>query len=150
MIVEPKELPFVTILDGQKVGLTSGCFDLLHYYHLHYLTRCHALCDVLIVGVDSDDMVKKNKGSYPAVPEYHRVAMVAALRCVDVVFSLRNLDDLKKAGEKADFLFKNEPTIYGNAIVGAETAKLVIVEDVEEVQSTTALKTKIIENSKKK
>ena len=52
MIVEPKEIKFIKTLEGQRVGLTSGCFDLLHFYHLHYLLRCHALCDVLLVGVD--------------------------------------------------------------------------------------------------
>ena len=143
MIVEPKEIRFVKTLDGQRVGLTSGCFDLLHFYHLHYLQRCSALCDVLIVGVDADDVVKENKGQFPAIPEYHRVAMVAALRCVDVVFTLRNLNDLVIAGKSAEFLFKNGVQIYGQEIVGAETAKLVIVEDVSEVQSTTALKDKI-------
>jgi hypothetical protein len=69
--------------------------------------------------------------------------MIAALRCVDVVFTLRSLDDLKIAGESADFLFKNGQTIYGQPVIGAETAELVVIEDVIEVQSTTALKQKI-------
>lgn len=143
MIVEPKEIRNIKIHDGQTVGLTSGCFDLVHYYHLHYLLRCHAKCDVLIVGVDSDDMVKENKKHFPIMPEYHRAAMIAAMRCVDAVFILRSLDDLKLAGASADYLFKNGETIYGQKIIGAETAKLVIIEDVIEVQSTTALKEKI-------
>lgn len=143
MIVEPKEIKNILVRDEQTVGLTSGCFDLVHYYHLHYLLRCHAKCDVLIVGVDSDDMVKENKGQFPAVPEYHRAAMIAAMRCVDAVFILRSLDDLRLAGMKANYLFKNGETIYGQKIVGAETAKLIIIEDVIEVQSTTALKDKI-------
>jgi len=143
MIVEPKEIPYVKILDGQTVGLTSGCFDLLHFYHLNYLLRCKARCDVLIVGVDADDVVQENKGKAPANPEYHRAAMLAALDCVDVVFVLRSLDDLVKAGDHADFLFKNNPTIYGQEVVGTQRAELVIVPDVEEVTSTTALKDKI-------
>jgi D-beta-D-heptose 7-phosphate kinase/D-beta-D-heptose 1-phosphate adenosyltransferase len=145
MIVEPNEIKWVLVDEGQKVGLTSGCFDLLHFYHLHYFQRCSAHCDILVVGVDSDDLVKTNKGAFPAVPEYHRAAMVAALRCVDVVYIQRSLNDLVKAGESADFLFKNEPKIYGTDIVGAETAELVLIEDVVEVQSTTALKNKIRE-----
>lgn len=143
MIVEPKEIKFVKILENQKVGVTSGCFDLLHFYHYHYLARCHAMCDVLIVGVDSDDLVKKNKGRFPAVPEYHRAQMVAALRCVDVVYIQRSLKDLLIATESANYLFKNSPQIYGEHVIGTENAELIIVEDIQEVQSTTALKHKI-------
>lgn len=145
MIVEPKEIRFVKTTEGQKVGVTSGCFDLLHFYHYHYLVRCHALCDVLIVGVDSDDFVKKNKGQFPTIPEYHRAQMVAALRCVDVVYIQRSLKDLLTATESSNYLFKNSPQIYGEHVIGTENAELVIVEDVQEVQSTTALKTKISE-----
>lgn len=147
MIVEPKEIKFVKILEGQKVGVTSGCFDLLHFYHYHYLVRCHALCDVLIVGVDSDDLVKKNKGQFPAIPEYHRAQMIAALRCVDVVYIQRNLKDLLIATESADYLFKNGKVIYGENVIGTENTELVIVEDIQEVQSTTALKNKIAESA---
>jgi len=43
------------------VGITSGCFDLTHNYHLNYFLRCRRLCDILIVGVDSDDLVRKTK-----------------------------------------------------------------------------------------
>lgn len=146
MIVEPKEIPYVKILEGQKVGLTSGCFDLLHFYHLNYLLRCKARCDVLIVGIDADDVVERNKGKAPANPEYHRAAMLAALGCVDVVFVLRSLTDLVAAGDYADYLFKNSNTIYGQEVIGAHKAELVIVPDVEEVTSTTALKEKIKRN----
>lgn len=43
-------------------GLTSGCFDLCHVGHILYLQRCKLLCDELIVGVDSDELVRKTKG----------------------------------------------------------------------------------------
>ena len=143
MQVKPKEIPYIKIKDGQKVGLTSGCFDLLHFYHLNYLQRCRAYCDVLIVGVDADDVVAKNKGKAPANPEYHRAAMVESLDCVSAVFILRSLKDLVSTGDYADYLFKNSNSIYGEEVVGAHKAELIIVPDVEEVTSTTALKEKI-------
>ncbi len=143
MIVEPKEIRRIGKDKDQKVGVTSGCFDLLHFYHSHYLKRCHAHCDVLIVGVDSDDLVKKNKGRFPAIPEYHRAQMIADLRHVDAVFILRSLDDLLLACDFADYLYKNSPKIYGTDVIGADRAELVIMEDVIEVQSSTALKKKI-------
>lgn len=149
MIVTPKEVPFIKILEGQTVGLTSGCFDLLHFYHLYYLQRCKGLCDVLLVGVDSDDLIKHNKKRQPAIPEYQRVAMVEALRCVDAAFTVRHLNDLLLVGNSVDYVFKNSPTIYGQDVILCqsdcpEPPKLVIVEDIQEVQSTTAIKEKII------
>ena len=143
MIVQPKEIKNIKIHEGQTVGLTSGCFDLPHFYHLQYLQRCAAQCDVLIVGVDADDLILAQKGKAPAMPEHQRTAMIAALRCVDAVFTLRNLKDLKLAGQTAHFLFKNNPQIYGQPIIGAETAKLIIIPDIQEIQSTTELKQKI-------
>lgn len=143
MIVQPKEIKNVLFKPGQIVGLTSGCFDLPHFYHLQYLQRCAAQCDVLIVGVDADDLILAQKGKAPAMPEHQRTAMIAALRCVDVVFTLRNLKDLQLAGTSAHVLFKNNPQIYGQPIIGAETATLVIIPDIQEIQSTTELKQKI-------
>ncbi|WP_124409324.1 adenylyltransferase/cytidyltransferase family protein [Pseudomonas sp. R4-34-07] len=45
-----------------RVGYTSGVFDLFHEGHANYLNKCLELCDILIVGVDSDLKVKFNKG----------------------------------------------------------------------------------------
>lgn len=38
--------------EGATIGLTSGCFDLIHFQHFYYFFRCRRQCDVLIVGVD--------------------------------------------------------------------------------------------------
>jgi glycerol-3-phosphate cytidylyltransferase len=44
------------------VGYTSGVFDLLHEGHRNYLRECKEMCDFLVIGVDEDDIVRKNKG----------------------------------------------------------------------------------------
>ncbi|RLT75601.1 hypothetical protein D7V95_13085 [bacterium J10(2018)] len=62
MIIKPQDIVNLRV-GGKIVGVTSGCFDLLHFYHLRYLERCRALCDFLIVGVDSDILVHANKTS---------------------------------------------------------------------------------------
>ena len=63
-----------------RIGLTSGCWDLFHYFHLCSLERCKNLCDILIVGVDSDSLVKSTKGpERPIVTEQYRAAIVDAL-----------------------------------------------------------------------
>lgn len=140
MITTPTELN--TMVHQGKVGLTSGCFDLLHFYHLHYLVRCKAQCDYLVVGVDSDDLLTEFKAKAANVPEYHRAAMVEALKCVDAVFIMRSLADFGKATECANVVFKNSDILYGRPIIGA-SGKLVVIPDVVEVTSTTALVEKI-------
>ena len=49
-------------LQGKKIGFTSGAFDLLHAGHGDYLEKAKTMCDVLIVGVNSDASVKRYKG----------------------------------------------------------------------------------------
>jgi D-beta-D-heptose 7-phosphate kinase / D-beta-D-heptose 1-phosphate adenosyltransferase len=70
----------------RRIVLTCGCFDLLHRGHVTYLSRAKALGDVLVVGVNADDGVRRLKG--PARPLNgldDRVHMLAALSCVDHV-----------------------------------------------------------------
>ncbi|MDR3520367.1 MAG: D-glycero-beta-D-manno-heptose-7-phosphate kinase [Acidocella sp.] len=71
---------------GYKVGFTNGCFDLLHPGHVHLLEQCRAMCDRLIVGMNSDASVKRLKGpSRPVQPEAARAAVLASLASVDLV-----------------------------------------------------------------
>lgn len=132
-------------LSGKTVGVTSGCFDLLHFYHLRYLEKCKAQCDFLIVGVDSDTLVNKNKNKTPMIPEHHRIAMVDALKCVDAVFQMDEIKDIENFYPVANKVFKNSDTIYGKKveITNGASAKLVIIPDIEEVYSTSELINKI-------
>ena len=71
---------------GHTVVFTNGVFDLLHPGHVRYLEEARHLGDALIVGVNSDRSVRRNKGEdRPVVPETERAELLAALRCVDVV-----------------------------------------------------------------
>lgn len=131
-------------LTGKVVGLTSGCFDLLHFYHLRYLEKCRAQCDFLIVGVDSDMLIGKNKNKTPMIPEHHRMAMVDALKCVDAVFQMDDIRNIEDFYPIANKVFKNSPVIYGRKVeIPSGEAELVIIPDIEEVYSTTALINKI-------
>lgn len=89
---------------GKTVGFTSGAFDLLHAGHADYLEKAKALCDILVVGVNSDRSVRDYKGpDRPVVPESQRLKLVAALESVDFVFlfderrNRANLEALKPA-----------------------------------------------------
>lgn len=145
MIINNNELQLLN-LEGKIVGLTSGCFDLLHFYHLRYLERCKALCDILIVGVDSDLLVYSNKNKYPVIPEHHRLSMIDALKCVDVTFKMDSLKDLTNKFSLANKLFKNGNSIYGEEVKTSSNLELIIVPDIEEVNSTTNLISKIKNN----
>ena len=71
----------------KKTGFTSGAFDILHAGHVDYLEKAKKLCDILIVGINSDQSIKRYKGeNRPIIPEKYRLEVVAALESVDFVF----------------------------------------------------------------
>ncbi|GAA3759831.1 hypothetical protein GCM10022225_51660 [Plantactinospora mayteni] len=72
--------------EGRAVVFTNGCFDVLHRGHVRYLDQARDLGDLLVVAVNSDDSVRRLKGTdRPVNPVEDRVAVLAALSCVDHV-----------------------------------------------------------------
>ncbi len=89
-----KILPLATLskniarwkLRSEQLVFTNGCFDLLHYGHLHYLAEAKSLGDKLIVGLNSAASVKRLKGDHrPINDELTRQYTLAALQFVDAV-----------------------------------------------------------------
>jgi D-beta-D-heptose 7-phosphate kinase/D-beta-D-heptose 1-phosphate adenosyltransferase len=79
--------------EGYRIVLTQGVWDLIHEGHARYLEESKKHGDILIVGVDSDELTKKRKGpSRPIVPETERLRMVSHLRSVDLL-TIRNVND---------------------------------------------------------
>lgn len=71
---------------GRTVVLANGCFDLLHVGHVRYLQAARAEGDVLVVGVNGDDAVRRLKGvGRPILPAPDRAELVAALESVSHV-----------------------------------------------------------------
>lgn len=71
---------------GLKIGLTNGCFDILHYGHVNYLARARERCDKLIVALNHDDSVRLLKGpSRPINDQNARAAVIASLGACDMV-----------------------------------------------------------------
>jgi rfaE bifunctional protein nucleotidyltransferase chain/domain len=69
-----------------RLVFTNGCFDILHRGHVEYLYAARALGDLLVVGVNSDDSVRRLKGeARPVVALEDRLFVLAGLACVDVV-----------------------------------------------------------------
>ncbi len=72
--------------EGKKVVFTNGCFDILHAGHVDYLIKAKSFGDVLIVGLNSDESIKKIKGeNRPIIPEQERAFILYNLKPVDYV-----------------------------------------------------------------
>ena len=82
---------------GKCVVFANGCFDMLHVGHIRYLQGAKDEGDLLIVGVNSDESVRKLKGpGRPVLDEQARAQLVAAVRPVDyvILFSGLNVESL--------------------------------------------------------
>ena len=85
---------------GAKIVLANGCFDLFHVGHIRYLAGAKELGDCLIVGINSDEQVKKLKGeNRPFMPEQERAEVISALRLIDYVtiFNEPTVEELIRA-----------------------------------------------------
>ena len=72
--------------ENKKVVFTNGCFDIIHAGHIDYLSRAKDLGDVLIVGLNTDDSVKRIKGNKrPIIKESDRALILSNLKPVDYV-----------------------------------------------------------------
>lgn len=67
------------------VGYTTGVYDMFHIGHLNVIKNAKKQCDYLIVGVSTDDLVRKEKGKTPVIPFQERMEIVSALKYVDKV-----------------------------------------------------------------
>tara|TARA_R110000868_G_scaffold280326_3_gene540414 strand:+ start:31903 stop:32541 length:639 start_codon:yes stop_codon:yes gene_type:complete len=68
-----------------KKMYTSGCFDIFHFGHLNILKKSKGMCDHLIVGVSTDELIEKEKGRLPVIPFEERMKLVKAISYVDEV-----------------------------------------------------------------
>lgn len=91
-----------------RVGFTSGVFDILHAGHVEYLAKARELCDILVVGVNSDSSVTGNKGpGRPINTAVDRAFVLAGLSTVDFVFIFEESNNRKNIELlKPDFYFK--------------------------------------------
>jgi D-beta-D-heptose 7-phosphate kinase/D-beta-D-heptose 1-phosphate adenosyltransferase len=130
-------------LKGLKIGFTNGCFDLLHPGHVSLLAQARAACDRLVVGLNSDESVRRLKGKgRPVQPEAARAVVLASLQSVDmvVVFAEETPIELIKA-VKPDLLVKGADytveTVVGADVVQSYGGKVVLA-DILPGHSTSA------------
>lgn len=87
------------------IGYTAGVFDLFHIGHLNLLKNAKGMCDKLIVGVTTDELVAyKNKKA--VIPFAERIEIVRSIKYVDAVVAQEDMDKLTMALKlKANLLF---------------------------------------------
>lgn len=88
------------------VGYTTGVFDMFHIGHLNILKRAKQHCDILIVGVTTDELCQAYKNKLPIIPYEERKAIIEAIKYVDKVVPQLNRDKFSAWEEyKFDVMF---------------------------------------------
>lgn len=145
-----------TLLDkerdrGRKIVFTNGCFDLLHVGHVKYLQQAKQLGEVFVLGLNSDDSIRRLKGHRrPLISQEERAHLLAALSCIDyvVVFDEDTPLDLISA-VRPDILVKGGDYtldgVVGRDLVEGYGGRVELIRFVEG-KSTTKLINQILES----
>jgi rfaE bifunctional protein nucleotidyltransferase chain/domain len=136
--------------NGKKIVFTNGCFDIIHPGHIDYLTQARDLGDVLVLGLNTDNSVRRlNKApNRPINSEQARATVLAGLACIDHIILF---DEETPYGLisflKPDVLVKGDDyqveKIVGYDVVMAGGGKVVTIPFLEGY-STTKLIQKIL------
>ena len=132
--------------DFKKIVFTNGCFDIIHAGHVSYLNEAKSLGDVLIVGINSDESVKRLKGrGRPIIGEKDRAYVLANIKPVDyvVIFDEDTPYNLIKE-INPDFLVKggdyDGKDVVGKDIVEPSGGKVVLIDFVKGKSTSRIIK----------
>jgi len=132
----------------KKIIWTNGCFDILHRGHIELFRYAKSLGDKLIVGIDSDERVKLDKGKGRPINNLSdRMYVLSALECIDMVLPFNSTEEL----EIKIKYFSPAVMVIGSdwknkEVVGQEYTGKVDFFDRIECYSTTKLLKKLNEN----
>lgn len=136
---------------GKRIIFTNGCFDILHVGHVDYLSNARKLGEVLVIGLNSDDSVRRLKGAgRPINKEKDRARVLSSLSFVDFI-AIFDEDTPKKLIEKLspDVLVKggdwNKKDIVGADFVRSHGGRVITIPFVKGY-STTSLIEKMSKN----
>ncbi|MCU0373429.1 MAG: D-glycero-beta-D-manno-heptose 1-phosphate adenylyltransferase [Ignavibacteria bacterium] len=128
-----------------KVVFTNGCFDIIHRGHVEYLYEAKSLGGYLVVGLNSDDSVRRLKGeTRPLQSQGDRAYVLDSLKCVDavIIFGEDTPYELIKT-VMPDFLVKGgdwkESDIVGSDIVTGIGGKVISLKFVDSYSTTNLI-----------
>ncbi|MFO8066939.1 MAG: D-glycero-beta-D-manno-heptose 1-phosphate adenylyltransferase [Bacteroidales bacterium] len=131
--------------EDERIIFTNGCFDILHFGHIHYLCRAADMGDKLVIGLNTDRSVKKLKGKGRPINEQNaRASVLASLFFVDAVcfFDADTPIELIKT-VKPDVLVKGgdykAEDIVGFDIVKASGGEVVCLKFIEGYSSSNII-----------
>ena len=130
---------------GRTIVFSNGCFDILHRGHVEYLSKAADLGDILIIGLNTDDSVRRLKGpSRPVNDEKARAILLSALEFVDAIMFFEEdtpYNLIKRV--QPDVLVKGKDykaeDIVGYDIVTAKGGKVETIELVEGFSTTKTI-----------
>ncbi len=139
--------------ESKKVAFTNGCFDLIHSGHVDYLTKAKKFGDVLIVGLNTDNSIRRIKGDKrPILTQNERAFILSSLKPVDFVCFFDEDTPASIISELIpDILIKGSDwsidKIVGRDIVEQNGGKVVTIDFVNN-QSTSNIINTILERYK--
>jgi len=136
---------------GKTVVFTNGCFDLLHVGHVKYLQAARQLGDLLVLGLNSDDSIRRLKGpGRPLIGQDERAHILAALNCIDYVVIFDEDTPLELISQlRPDILVKGgdytAEGVVGRELVESYGGRVELINFVDG-KSTTNIINKILES----
>lgn len=130
---------------NKKIVFTNGCFDILHLGHINYLSKAKDSGDILIIGLNTDDSVRRIKDEHrPVIDENARAMILASLHFVDaiVLFDEDTPYNLIKQVQP-DILVKGSDyktgDIVGADIVKAKGGEIITIEFLDGYSTTSII-----------
>jgi len=132
-------------INKEKIVFTNGCFDILHPGHIHILDQAKSYGDILIVGLNSDESIKKLKGpKRPKVSQKDRLRILSSIKFVDYAILFEEDTPLKLIKKiKPNILVKggdyNSDDIVGSEFVKSNGGEIKIVQLLEGYSSSSLI-----------
>jgi D-beta-D-heptose 7-phosphate kinase/D-beta-D-heptose 1-phosphate adenosyltransferase len=128
----------------RKIIFTNGCFDILHRGHAAYLEKAKALGDILIVGLNSDESIRRIKGEKrPINPLEDRAFLLAAMESVDYVVPFTEDTPYTLIQHILPHTLVKGADYHGKEVVGSDIADEVVLIDFVKGKSTSNIIEKI-------
>jgi D-beta-D-heptose 7-phosphate kinase/D-beta-D-heptose 1-phosphate adenosyltransferase len=132
--------------EGIRIGFTNGCFDIVHFGHINLLRKCKEMCDVLIVGLNSDKSVRLLKGATRPINNFQtRSEILSEMLSVDLVIKFDEPTPTKLIELiKPNYIFKgsdyDKGEVAGSSFVESNGGKVILFDLVPNCSTTRTVK----------